>query len=171
MSSRVLRPDEDYLSGLSRLPPHVGVESITQTDDTHLHWVAKIAGVTREWDAEGLIRSPPSLGLDGREGMQNAGVVTVHRLSDDTTRIMLQLDVEPEGLVEQVGDKLGILKRRAAGDLERFKHFIEGRGAETGAWRGEVPSEPRRDVRCSPGALPVRRVPSRSTTFPVRRQG
>ena len=73
--------------------------------------------------------------------MQNAGVVTVHRLSDDTTRIMLQLDVEPEGLVEQVGDKLGILKRRAASDLERFKHFIEGRGAETGAWRGEVPSD------------------------------
>jgi len=63
------------------------------------------------------------------EGMQNAGVVTFHRLSDDTTRIMLQLDVEPEGLVEQVGDKLGIVKRRAAGDLERFKHFIEGRGA------------------------------------------
>ncbi|HKY66782.1 MAG TPA: SRPBCC family protein, partial [Acidimicrobiales bacterium] len=29
-----------------------GVESITQVDDTHLHWVAKIGGVTREWDAE-----------------------------------------------------------------------------------------------------------------------
>jgi hypothetical protein len=73
--------------------------------------------------------------------MQNAGVVTFHRLSDDTTRIMLQLDVEPEGLVEQVGDKLGIVKRRAAGDLERFKHFIEGGGAQTGAWRGDVPRD------------------------------
>jgi hypothetical protein len=67
--------------------------------------------------------------------MQNAGVVTAHRLSDDTTRIMLQLDVEPEGLVEQVGDKLGILKRRAASDLERFKHFSHPSGASRPARR------------------------------------
>jgi len=28
--------------------------------------------------------------------------------------------------------------RRVEGDLERFKSFIENRGEETGAWRGEV---------------------------------
>jgi hypothetical protein len=31
-----------------------------------------------------------------------------------------------------------MLDRRVKGDLERFKEFIEGRGKETGAWRGEV---------------------------------
>ena len=71
-------------------------------------------------------------------GTDNAGVVTFHRLDDQRTKVMLQLDLEPEGMVEQVGDKLGFVKRRASGDLERFKTFIEERGGETGAWRGEV---------------------------------
>jgi hypothetical protein len=30
------------------------------------------------------------------------------------------------------------LDRRVTGDLERFKAYIEGRGSETGTWRGEV---------------------------------
>ena len=65
-------------------------------------------------------------------------MVTFHRLAEDRTKVMLQLDVEPDGVVEQVGDRLGFVKRRAAGDLERFKDFIESRGSETGAWRGTV---------------------------------
>jgi hypothetical protein len=51
---------------------------------------------------------------------------------------MLQLDVDPQGFLETVGDALGFIKRRAAGDLERFKEMIEALGTETGAWRGEV---------------------------------
>ena len=103
--------------------------------------MAKIGGVTREWDAEVTEQIPDERGLDGPRGDAERRRGHLPRLSDDTTRIMLQLDVEPEGLVEQVGDKLGIVKRRAAGDLKRFKHFIEGRGAETGAWRGDVPRD------------------------------
>jgi hypothetical protein len=52
---------------------------------------------------------------------------------------MLQLEFDPEGFVENVGDKLGFVKRRASGDLERFRDFIESRGAATGGWRGDVP--------------------------------
>jgi hypothetical protein len=52
---------------------------------------------------------------------------------------MLQLEVDPEGFVEQAGDRLGFVSRRAASDLERFKEYIEDRGRETGAWRGDVP--------------------------------
>lgn len=48
------------------------------------------------------------------------------------------MHLEPEGLAEQVGDKMGIVSSRAKGDLERFKEFIEERGQETGGWRGEV---------------------------------
>jgi hypothetical protein len=51
---------------------------------------------------------------------------------------MLQMDYEPEGLVEKAGDALGFAKRQVTGDLERFREFIESRGAETGAWRGEI---------------------------------
>ena len=51
---------------------------------------------------------------------------------------MLQLEAEPEGIIEEVGDKLGVFNRRVEGDLKRFKEFVESRGTETGAWRGEV---------------------------------
>jgi uncharacterized membrane protein len=68
-------------------------------------------------------------------------VVTFHRLSDNRTRIMLQVEYDPEGAVENVGDALGVVSRRIEGDLERFKEFIESRGRETGAWRGEVPAK------------------------------
>ena len=72
------------------------------------------------------------------EGTQHAGVVTFHRIDDNVTRVLVQLDTEPEGIVEQAGDKLGVVKRRVKGDLGRFKEMIEGRGGETGAWRGEI---------------------------------
>jgi len=120
-----------------------GVESITQTDDTHLHWKAEIAGVSREWDAEITEQTPDQrVAWTSRGGATNAGVVTFHRIDDACTRVMLQLDFEPEGVVEGVADKLGFVKRQATGDLERFKDFIEARGTETGAWRGEVDAPP-----------------------------
>lgn len=116
-----------------------GVESVKQLDDTHLHWVAEIAGVRREWDAEITEQRPDErIAWKATDGTANAGVITFHRLDDNQTRLALQLDVDPQGIVETVGDKLGFVKRRAEGDLERFKTMIEARGSETGAWRGTV---------------------------------
>jgi uncharacterized membrane protein len=118
-----------------------GVKSVTQTDDTHVHWVAEIAGVDKEWDAEITEQHPDErVAWTSTTGARNAGVVTFHRLDDNTTRVILNMDVDPEGVVENVGDFLGFLDRRVGGDLDRFKEFIESRGAETGAWRGEVQS-------------------------------
>ena len=45
---------------------------------------------------------------------------------------------DPQGFTEKVGDALHIVDSRIEGDLKRFKDFIESRGRETGAWRGEV---------------------------------
>jgi uncharacterized membrane protein len=119
-----------------------GVESITQVDDTHLHWVAEIAGVRREWDAVVTEQHPDErVAWKSTSGTSNAGVVTFHKLDDARTKIMLQLDVDPEGVVERAGDALGVIRRRAAGDLERFKKLIESRGQASGAWRGDVSNE------------------------------
>ena len=116
-----------------------GVESVSQIDDTHLHWVAEIAGKRKEWDAEITEQHPDErIAWTATSGAENAGVVTFHRLDDRTTRVTLQLDVEPDDAIESVGTALGFLQRRVKGDLERFKEFIESRGVETGAWRGEV---------------------------------
>jgi hypothetical protein len=51
---------------------------------------------------------------------------------------MLQLDYEPEGLIENAGDLLGVASHRIKSDLERFREFIESAGAGTGAWRGKI---------------------------------
>jgi uncharacterized membrane protein len=119
-----------------------GVESVRQSDDRHLHWVAEIGGVRREWDAEITEQHPDErVAWRATSGTSNAGVVTFHRLDPDRTKIMLQLEVDPEGFVEQAGDRLGFVSRRAESDLERFKEFIEARGRETGAWRGDVPGK------------------------------
>ncbi len=77
-----------------------GVESMRQVDDTHLHWVAEIAGQRREWDAEITEQHPDErVAWTSTGGQRNAGVVTFHRLADDRTKVMLQLDHDPEGLV------------------------------------------------------------------------
>jgi len=116
-----------------------GVEEVRQLDDTHLHWRTRVAGVEREFDAEITEQRPDErIAWNAVDGTENAGVVTFHRLDENRTKVMLQLDVEPEGIVEQAGDKLGFVRRQVSGDLERFKEFIEGRQHETGAWRGTV---------------------------------
>jgi uncharacterized membrane protein len=116
-----------------------GVESVTQRDDTHLRWVAEIAGKRHEWDAEITEQKPDErVAWRATDGKTNAGVVTFHRIDDGTTRIMLQMDWEPEGMTEKAGAAMGADSSRVEGDLERFKELIESRGTETGAWRGTV---------------------------------
>jgi uncharacterized membrane protein len=116
-----------------------GVERVQQLDDTRLHWIAEIAGQRKEWDAEISEQTPDQrVAWHSTTGAPNGGVVTFHRLDDNKTRVMVQMDVEPEGAVENVGTALGVPERRVKGDLERFKEFIESRGHETGGWRGEV---------------------------------
>ena len=116
-----------------------GVEEVKQMDDTTLHWKASIAGQTREWDAKITEQTPDQrIAWTDIGGAENAGVVTFHRIDDNTTKVMLQMEFDPDGPVEAVGDALGVVKTRVKGDLERFKGFIESRGQETGAWRGEV---------------------------------
>ena len=115
------------------------VEHVRQVDDTHLHWTAKVAGRRKEWDAEITEQTPDQrVAWTSTSGARNAGVVTFHRLDDQTSRVMLQLDVEPEGPVETAGAAIGVLESEVSGDLERFKDFIESRDQETGGWRGKV---------------------------------
>ena len=121
--------------------PHFmsGVESITQTDATHTHWKTKIAGVEREFDAEITEQHPDErVAWKSVDGKDHAGVVTFHRLGDNETKVTVQMDWEAESLVEKAGAASGADDRQIKADLKRFKEFIESRGTETGAWRGDV---------------------------------
>jgi uncharacterized membrane protein len=116
------------------------VESVQQIDDTHLHWRAVVAGKTKEWDAEITEQIPDErIAWRSVSGPRNDGVVTFHKIGENRTRVMLQMDYEPDTLAEEAVDALGGVKLTAKGNLKRFKQLLESRGSETGAWRGEVP--------------------------------
>jgi uncharacterized membrane protein len=116
-----------------------GVESVTQLDDKRVHWVAEVAGKRKEWDAE-ITRQVPDREIDwvGLGDPDNRGRIVFEALDGDTSKVTMMLDYDPEGIVEEIGDALGLVKRRVRGDMERFKEFIEARGRETGGWRGQI---------------------------------
>ena len=115
------------------------VHEIKQLDDRRLHWKANIAGEQKEWDAEITEQTPDQrIAWHSIGGVRNAGVVTFHRLSDTCTRVMLQMDYEPEGPLEAIGDALGAVRMETRQNLQRFKEMLEKRGTETGAWRGKI---------------------------------
>ncbi len=116
-----------------------GVESITQTSKTTNHWVTRIGGRQREFDAVITEQhADERVAWKSVDGKSHAGVVTFHRLDDESSRVTVQLDWDPETFVEKVGSALGADGRQVKSDLRRFKDFIEGRGAETGSWRGDI---------------------------------
>jgi len=120
-----------------------GVKAIRQLDDTHTHWETDIAGIPREFDAE-ITEQHPDERIAWRSTggeAKHAGVVTFHRLDDNATRVMIQIDWEPSGVVEKVGSAVNLDEHQVKKDAQRFKDYIETRGTETGGWRGDVPAE------------------------------
>ncbi|GER23386.1 hypothetical protein NCCP1664_18820 [Zafaria cholistanensis] len=121
--------------------PHFmgGVKQVTQLGDDRLEWVAEIGGVRRRWEARILEQVPDQkVAWAATEGATNAGAVTFEDVGGGQTSVRLTLEYEPEGLVEQIGDKLNVIERQAESDLARFKEFIESEGYASGAWRGTI---------------------------------
>jgi uncharacterized membrane protein len=116
-----------------------GVNRVEQKTDKRLHWEADIGFAEREWEAE-IVEQEPDRVIAWRAvgEVRNDGRVTFQPVDANRTQVNVQVDYDPEGFVEKVGDALNMVERRVRGDLERFAEFIEQRPAETGAWRGEV---------------------------------
>lgn len=116
-----------------------GVDRVDQVSPTTTHWVTSVGGVHRQFDAEIVEQRPDErIAWTTVNGPKQAGLVSFHRVDATTSRIIVQMDVLPEGVLETLGDKLGVVGHRIEGDLKRFKAFIESRGAEEGGWRGTV---------------------------------
>ncbi|WP_329201779.1 MULTISPECIES: SRPBCC family protein [unclassified Streptomyces] len=117
-----------------------GVERIEQRTDTLTHWVTKIGGVEREFDAEITEQVPDQkvawVTVGGET--EQSGLVTFRPIDPAHTEVTLMMDFDPDGMAEAIADKMGFVDRQVKGDLKRFKHFIEERGTETGSWRGSV---------------------------------
>ncbi len=111
-----------------------GVEQVTQTDSTHLHWVAEIAGHRSEWDAEITDQQPNRLiAWRSTSGHPNAGRVEFVPEGPENTRVTVRFEHEPEGMTEKLGSLLGADSRQVKADLERFAEVVQSIGDETGA--------------------------------------
>jgi uncharacterized membrane protein len=116
-----------------------GVDHVEQRGDTRLHWVATVGGHTAEWDAKILEQHPDSqISWISEDGRKTRGTVSFERLGENRTLIRLSMSYQAESPLEQAGSAAGLDSKRVRGDLGRFKLLIEGRGEESGAWRGEV---------------------------------
>ena len=103
-----------------------GVEEVRRLDATRLYWVANIGGTRKEWEAQITEEVPNErLGWRSEAGEFTAGLVTFQPLAAERTRVTVRFNYEPQGVMETIGDWLGLVSRRVEGDLERFKQFVE----------------------------------------------
>jgi uncharacterized membrane protein len=115
------------------------VKEIRQLDDKHLHWKANVAGEDKEWDVEITEQIPDKrIAWQSTTGVPNGGVATFHKISDNTCRVAVQMDYQPEGALEQLGDAFGAVRMELRGNLQKFKEMLESRGKESGGWRGSI---------------------------------
>jgi uncharacterized membrane protein len=116
-----------------------GVKEVVQLDEKRLRWTAEIAGKDEEWEAE-ITDQVPDRHIAWRSvtGAPNAGSVMFQPAGEGNSKVSLELTYEPRDAAEKIGDVLGFLERQVSADLDRFKRFVESRGAATGAWRGEI---------------------------------
>jgi uncharacterized membrane protein len=104
------------------------VKEVTRLDAKRFHWKAEIAGQEKEWDTETTEQmADQRLAWASRGGVIKGWIVTFHRLSDARSKVILQLEYDPQGFAEHGGDALGVVSSSVQGDLERFKEFIEKR--------------------------------------------
>jgi uncharacterized membrane protein len=139
-----VRTAYDQWTQFERFPEFMdGVDHITQLTDTRTHWVTSIGGVRREFDAEITEQRPDErVAWRANNGPAQAGVVTFHRLDQHTTRVHLQMELEPQGAAEKAGAAAGVIGHRIQSDLTRFKQYIETRGEQSGDWRKTVEPGP-----------------------------
>jgi uncharacterized membrane protein len=116
-----------------------GVQYVHQVEGERLFWIAEVGGELKEWFAHITEQVPDQvISWESESGTVNSGTVTFRPLAEDRTQIELHMEYDPEDFKEKLGGALGFVSRRVEADLQRFKDFIEERGMETGAWRGEI---------------------------------
>ncbi|MFD6418298.1 SRPBCC family protein [Streptomyces sp. NPDC060194] len=116
-----------------------GVERVDAPQATLSHWVTRFGGVTREFDAK-TVEQRPDETVEWRSLHEphHTGAVRFEALDDTRCRVTCRIEFAPQGVLERAGDALGLVRRQARRALSGFKEYIEGQGAETGAWRGTV---------------------------------
>jgi len=102
------------------------VLSVEQKDEDKVSWQEKIWFSKRQW--EGKIterRKNDRIAWKTTQGMSHKGIVSFHRLDDNLTRVMVEMEFEPTGMMEKMASGLRFVKRAVQADVARFKAYVE----------------------------------------------
>jgi uncharacterized membrane protein len=117
-----------------------GVLEVKQLDDSHVRWIADVEGERKEWEAE-IVEQEPDRVVAWRSvgGLANSGRVEFEPI-EAGTRVSVEMEYDPDGMMESFGALVGLDGRQVEGDLERFRDLVEARELPTGGWRGTIAS-------------------------------
>jgi uncharacterized membrane protein len=118
------------------------VLNVRQRGGDRISWQEKIWFSKRQW--EGKItdrRKNDRIAWKTTSGMAHRGVVTFHRLDDNLTRVMVDMEFEPNGMIEKMASGLRFVKRAVQADLARFKAYVEMEDAKGIEYRSGSGSE------------------------------
>lgn len=107
------------------------VLNIEQKDRDKVSWDEKIWFKKRQW--EGRVterRKNDRIVWTTTSGMSHKGIVSFHKLSDNLTRVMVDMEFEPSGMFEKMASGLRFVKRAVQADLARFKTYVEMQDAK-----------------------------------------
>ena len=116
------------------------VQSIQQLTDVLTLWRVKVGPVEEQFEAAITEQHKDERVAWNSTGgtVDHAGVVTFHKLSDTTSRVTVQIDWEPKGILEKLSGSLGVDNHAIKKDLKNFKQYIESKGTADGAWTGDI---------------------------------
>jgi uncharacterized membrane protein len=101
------------------------VLSVEEDGDT-ITWDEKIWFSSRHWEGEITDRRKNEMvAWKTTSGMAHAGVVTFHQLDKNLTRVMVDMDFVPQGMIEKMASGMRFVKRAVQADLARFKAYVE----------------------------------------------
>jgi hypothetical protein len=102
------------------------VLNVKQEEDDKITWDEKIWFSSRHWEGEITERKRNKrIAWKTTSGMAHAGVVTFHKLDDELTRVMVDMDFVPQGMIEKMASGMRFVKRAVQADLARFKAYVE----------------------------------------------
>lgn len=103
------------------------VSSYEHEGNTVTEWVLNIEGEPISFQAKTaeLIADRRISWTTTTEHPTHSGVATIHRITDGVTRLIVEMDYEPEGIMQRIGDLIGVPGRLLERNLARFKRWVE----------------------------------------------
>jgi len=115
-------------SRLEELPSFMSmVEEVTRTGEDTTHWVVRVAGVRREFDARTTEQvQDERISWASIAEEMHSGTVRFMPIDAERTRVAVELGWAPKSFLEKAGAALNIDQGAIESDLRRFKENIEG---------------------------------------------